>query len=96
MSLCAAKLGYKLTYSLKLPSHFASFEIVFIVPSHPSEMEWEDPLQYSGLKNSLDCIAHWVTSQAWQGLSLTHSHSKYSFCPQFTLKETQAESLYSS
>lgn len=53
MSLCAAKLGYKLTYSLKLPSHFASFEIVFIVPSHPSEMEWEDPLQYSGLNTVL-------------------------------------------
>ena len=41
---------------------------------------WEDPLekgyplQYSGLKNSMDCIVHRVT-KSWTGLSdlLTHS-----------------------
>jgi len=92
MSPCATKLGYKVRYSLKLPSHFISIEIVFVVPSHLSEMEWEDPLQYSGLKNSLDCIVHWVTeSDMTEGLSLTHSYSKYYFCPQFTLKETQRQ-----
>ena len=37
------------------------------------------PLQYSGLENSMDCVAHGVTkSQAW--LSNFHSDSKESAC----------------
>ena len=40
-------------------------------------LDWEDPLQSSGLENSIDCIVHWISnSQTW--LSDFHFHFQQS------------------